>query len=268
MKFDKKNKLLILFGTVLLLLVILAGLWAGHRVNTRLIPTGSVSISSTHSEYLIGEEITVKIQNDFNSTISFENNCPLEPLDVYRYQDTAWVRIHDKTDLDKCEEGEEEEGVPSNGYRLISFAAWPDLFNKAGRYRVVAYVDYYDQLPFTEFEVIKKPKVPEIPSVSNDTPLSSSSSNTINSSIPGGTLEPANSASSQTIKITQGTVVVTYDSSSIYVQSITPAAGYTYEGGRSGKEVEITFKGNDNEVKLELELVNGRIVQKIEQGDD
>lgn len=268
MKFNKKNKRLIIIGSVILLVIVVVGLWAGLRVKTRLIPNGNVSLSSTYSKYIVGEDISVNINNDFNSTIYFDNNCPDEPLDVYRLENTTWVRIHAKADENKCQQNTNKEGIPPNEARDVSFAAWPDLFSEPGKYRVVAYVEYYDQLPFTDFEVIIKPKIPEIPKISTSNPASSSSS-TNPSSNSGLTMPTTNSSStpsnkSQTIKIAQGTVIVTYDNNAIYVQSITPASGYTYEGGRSGKEVEITFKSSSSEVKLELELKNGKIVQELE----
>ena len=48
-------------------------------------------------------------------------------------------------------------GLPKNS---ASFANWPRLFDKAGKYRIVAYVQYYNLVPYSDIEIIEKPTAP------------------------------------------------------------------------------------------------------------
>ena len=143
---------------VVLILIVLFGL---HKVvdgiQTHSFPAGNVQLSVPYSEYLVGEVVTFTIKNNFNSPIHIINSCPAEPLNVYRQDGSAWVRIHDVALSGDCPTENRQITVAANGSVNGNFAAWPNLFKVPGRYRVVAYVEYYDSLPYQEFEVSAVP---------------------------------------------------------------------------------------------------------------
>lgn len=265
---NKKNLVVIIIGSILLIIILLILFIVGSRIHTKIIPAGNVTLETEYSKYLLGEEIKFTIKNNFNSTIYLENNCPTEPLDVFKYQDTKWVRIHDLANTKDCTKDDRNIKIPANEIRIASFAKWPKLFSTPGLYRIVANVGYYNQLPYHDFKVIAKP---EIPLVNTNLNSSSPKQSTVTSpaiSQPTNQVSPVISdRKSKIITINEGVVNIQYDNNVIYVLSITPASGYTYEGGQSGREVEIHFKNSSNEVKLELRVVNGQVVSNVENND-
>lgn len=272
MSFNKKYIVVSSAGILILLTITGVFLYLGSKISTKIIPQGKIELSTQYSKYLVGEEIKFKITNNFNSPIRLENNCPQEPLDVYRNENGKWVHLHAKADNRVCDKGVQYVAVGANSSTESSLGNWQSIFDKPGIYRLVAYVEYYNQLPYSDFEIIEKPKIS-----TNSPNGSSATTKTVNSNV-GSSINsqqntttatplpsPSSNRKSQTVSIPEGSVKIEYDSSRIYVISITPASGYIYEGGQSGSKVEVTFKGNGSEVQLQLALVNGQIVQKIER---
>lgn len=241
------------------------------RLRSRSLPSGSVKIMTDYSTYLAGEEVAFSVTNLYSGTIQINNSCPNEPLDVFRLENGVWVRIHDQTAND-CEDQDRHISIPANSSVHSSFANWPHLFEKPGKYRIAIYVDYYDSLPYTDFEVIEKPIAPEIPALVEkvaptitQSAVDSYSDTSVTTPTTTTSQSTTEALSSKTITLSGvGSVYVEYSTSMIYVRSITPASGYLYEGGGSGSRVEITFKGGGNETQLQLSLRNGQLVQKVE----
>ncbi|MDO8265964.1 MAG: hypothetical protein Q7T41_03410 [Candidatus Saccharibacteria bacterium] len=261
----------------ILMLVLATFNYLGSKIHTRSIPSGSITLTTDYAKYLVGDTVSFTITNNFNSTIYVNNNCPDEPLEIYKYQTNGtWVQVHDEKITSECKDSDRQIIISANDSVTGNFSRWPNLFKEPGRYRVVAYVDYYNELPYQDFEVVEKPAVPEIPepttesvvlpspTTSNGTSTGSgtNTSTSQNQSQTGSTEE--SSPETQTVSISAGDVVVSIDGTYITVISVTPQNGYTsYEGGRSGTNVEITFKGN-GETQLQLSVRNGQLVTKIE----
>lgn len=235
------------------------------KMQTRALPSGSIALSTEYSQYLLGEEIRFVITNNYNSPIYVRNSCPNEPLEVYKLEGEKWIRQHDTATEKECTMSDRSIEIAAQTQLTSNFNSWPHLFDKPGKYRIATYIDYYDSIPYTDFEVVEKPAV--TPAASNASTPAASLSQTSTNTTSQASATPESSApalQSKTITLSQGDVMVEYSSSTIYVRSISPASGYTYEGGGNGKSVEITFKGKGKEVQLQLSLRNGQIVQKIE----
>ncbi|MEP7204581.1 MAG: hypothetical protein ABI716_00110 [Candidatus Saccharibacteria bacterium] len=143
------------------LLIVIGGLYAvAFRIQTHSLPVGQVELSIPYSKYLVGEPITFTVKNNFNSPVYVLNKCPVEPLNVYRLENNRWLRIHDQAFKDDCPIESRQVTIPANSSVDGNFADWPNLFKTPGKYRVVAYVEYYNALPYQEFEVITKPVPP------------------------------------------------------------------------------------------------------------
>jgi hypothetical protein len=262
----------------ILILVLATFNYLGSRIHTRSIPSGSISLTTDYAKYLVGDTVSFTIQNNFNSTIYVNNNCPDEPLEIYKYQTNGtWTQVHDEKITSECKDSDRQIVIAPNDSVTGNFSRWPDLFKEPGRYRIVAYVEYYNELPYQDFEVIEKPAVPEIPVPESETVVlptpstpdstsTSSNTNTSTSENSSQTDEDEESTTeTQTVTVDNvGRVVVSIDGTYITVISVTPTNGYTsYEGGRSGTNVEITFKGN-GETQLQLSVVNGQLKSKVE----
>jgi len=244
---------------------------AADKIKTHTLPTGKVELKIPYSKYLVGETISFQLKNDFNSPIYVINNCPNEPLAVYRKESNGWMRIHDQASDDDCPDEKRQVSVPANGLVNGTFSAWHNLFNKPGKYRVVAFVEYYNALPYQEFEIIEPPvKQSAAPSSSSTQESESqddeSSTTPVQQSLP--TPAPITKKQSKTIPTNRGSISVEYDTTNIYVISIAPASGCSYEGGSSGPQVQVTFKCPSGETQVQLNMVNGQLVPTIESGED
>ena len=143
---------------VVIVAAVLFGLYqVAASMQTHTLPAGDIQLSVPYSKYLVGEPITFSIKNNYNSTIYILNDCPNEPLNVYKLVGTVWTRAHDVADISECSNQNRMIEVGANGSAGGSFTPWRNLFATPGKYRIVAYVEYYDALPYQEFEVIDKP---------------------------------------------------------------------------------------------------------------
>lgn len=263
-----------------ILTVFLIGMYqVTSRIRTHSLPSGEIQLAIPYSKYVVGEIVTYSLQNNFNSPVYILNKCPNEPLAVYRFENNQWVRQHDTASISSCPGKDRQIAVPANGIVNGTFAGWKNLFAKPGKYRVVAYVEYYNALPYQEFEVINPPPAKQPESVSTTPQVQAqpktSSNTTQKPASPPESSDPKTSSDqpaytqkqSKTVTISQGSISVQYDAANIYVISIAPASGCTYEGGKSGRQVEVTFKCSGNETQLQLSIVNGQLTQKVESGD-
>ncbi len=128
---------------------------AANQVRTHTLPTGDVTLSILYSKYVVGESVNFTIKNNYNSSISILNNCPAEPLAVYRQaSDGSWIRQHDYASYGACSTEQRQVSVAAGQSVSGNFDPWPNLFVNPGKYRVVAFVEYYNALPYQEFEVV------------------------------------------------------------------------------------------------------------------
>lgn len=149
------------------------------RIHTYSIPVGSFQLTVPYAKYQVGDTVTFTLKNNFNSTVYVTDDCPSEPLAVYRFDNSTWVRVHDDVSLINCETKDRQIAIAAGGERTGSFADWKNLFTTPGKYRVVAYVDYFDAMPYQDFEVVAAPA----PVVSSTTKTQTNSSTSTTSTI-------------------------------------------------------------------------------------
>jgi plastocyanin len=159
---------------IALAVVVAFGLYqAANHIRTHTLPVGQVQLSVPYSKYLVGEPITFTIKNNYNSPIYVANQCPAEPLDVYRQEAGVWVRLHDTATLSDCTDEQRQILVPPNAAVNGNFNAWRNLFSRPGKYRVVVFVEHYNALPYQDFEIITKPApAPALAPISTTAPNS------------------------------------------------------------------------------------------------
>lgn len=147
---------------VAIIIAILAGLyWLGTTLRAYTIPEGTVELDIPYSKYLVGETITFSVKNNFTSSVTILNDCPEEPLAVYRKESGAWKRIHTEASI-VCSESMRTIVLKPGETRTGSFAHWKKLFTTPGNYRVALFVEYFDTVSYQDFEVIKKPVVKKV----------------------------------------------------------------------------------------------------------
>ena len=291
--FVRKKRIQYISATITILILIALLIWLlnflGSRIHSRSIPSGSITLSVQYTKYVVGEDVNFTVVNNYNSDIYINNTCPSEPLEVFKYDGTKWQQIHDVIEEKDCKDTDRQISIKSGQSVTGSFARWKNLFKTPGLYRVAAYVNYYSELPFQDFEIVERPVIPAIPEIPTTTSSSGSnntnsnyqassrtSSNNDNEESNNSTPTSQNNSSSNnnttqpttqlvTAKsgsTTAGIIEVSLNGNYITVVSVTPnsSAGYTsYEGGRSGTSEEITFKGGGKELQVQLRVVNGSL---------
>ena len=150
----------ILIYIIILSAVTYLSVLAATGIKTRILPSGSVQLSLPYSKYVVGESISFSIKNNFNSSIYVINNCPTEPLAVYYKQNDKWVRQHEKASEEDCSDGQRQVSVKPGDTVNGNFNDWPNLFLQPGQYRIVAFVEYYNSLPYQDIEVIAESTLP------------------------------------------------------------------------------------------------------------
>jgi len=162
----------IVYISIIAIIVAVAGVSAS-QLRTHIIPTGTIQLSVPYSKYVVGETVSFSIKNNYNSSIYVINKCPQEPLAVYRQENNKWVRQHDYALEENCPEEQRQVITVAGGTVNGNFAAWPNLFLKPGKYRIVAFVEYYNALPYQDIEVIAGTSKTNM--TSQQTPVTSSS---------------------------------------------------------------------------------------------
>lgn len=139
----------VLFGLMVGLLY-----WVGNQFRTHTLPVGTINVNVSQSQYIVGEPVIFTIQNNLNTSIYATNECPTEPLDVYKLVNQKWQRVSDTTDVQSCQNEPRQITTPANSSVTGSFAAWPKLFDSPGTYRLVAVINNYTGLPYIDFNLI------------------------------------------------------------------------------------------------------------------
>jgi hypothetical protein len=253
-----------------LTLAVLGGSYAMvSRIRTYSLPTGGVQLSVPYSTYITGETVSFTVKNNFNSAIYINNGCPSEPLSVYRFENNAWVRIHATTALTNCASQERTVKVPANSAMTATFANWPTLFASPGKYRLVMQVQYYNALPYQDFEVITPP-APFVASKSSSavataTPGSSSATSSGGSTKTGSTNNNTTSTTTATPSGTNPTPTPTPapapasnpQTYTLYVNSAGNYATTTFNLN-VGDSIKIIYqKPYSNEVRTHFTPING-----------
>lgn len=250
--------------------------YIGSTYQTKTLPSGKLSLTTPYTNYLATDEITFTITNNFNSTIVFKNNCPQEPLVVYRWDGNAWKRIHAMADPLTCVGKKSTIEVPSGASVTGTFKSVQSLFSQPGYYRIVAYVDALNSMAYRDIRIVDTPIPPEIPvavaPTQNNTSTSRqrSSTGTSGSSAPAPTTPPPSPPALQSISLTHaaGTINLDYSATTLFFKSVTFNAGSgcsSYEKNRSsGTSIEINFKCAGGETQIVVYISGGTVYQNCE----
>lgn len=132
-----------------------------------VLPSGSIELLVSKTKYQLGEVVEFTVVNHFPTTIYVTNQCPGEPLNVYRWQDKKWIQIHDtsKDEGGECSSQERDVGIMPEGSRGYNFKDWPNLFKNPGVYRIAMLVQHSNNIFFKDFIVLEPAEVVERKSV-------------------------------------------------------------------------------------------------------
>lgn len=128
------------------------------------LPSGHIELKLDKVEYQLGENINFQVVNHFPVGIYVINQCPSEPLYVFRWENDEWIQIHDKVeDADsECYLEPRNILINSEGGREYDFHEWPNLFKDPGVYRIALAIEGYDDIPFQDFKILEPVETIEI----------------------------------------------------------------------------------------------------------
>jgi len=117
----------------------------------------SFEFTSIKEEYHPGDKVLLTLSNHTKETVSFTNDCPKEPLDIYRKAGAEWQKLESETHengLLSCEEGE-VIGLPAGQSYVFNYAPWnEELFTTAAKYKAEAVLkNTTKEVPQEETEV-------------------------------------------------------------------------------------------------------------------
>lgn len=125
-------------------------------------PVGSIELKVSKTRYKPGETVSFSVVNHFPTTIYVNNDCPEEPLDIYKWQNKQWTQIHEDSNEDGvCHKQPRRVAVSPNSSLTYNFKDWPGLFKDPGVYRIVMKIEHYKGYPFQDFVVLKPQEVIE-----------------------------------------------------------------------------------------------------------
>ncbi len=114
---------------------------------------GSVQLTTSKQQYAMNENIKFTLSNQTANTVTVLNNCPNEPLEVYRLESGQWTRLHQSTYASKCLKAPRSYEIAPNARVSATYRYWQELFSVPGQYRLTAPLDGYDSKPSVEFVV-------------------------------------------------------------------------------------------------------------------
>jgi len=114
-----------------------------------------ISMASDHNTYTIGQDVALTLSNASKQNVYVVNRCPSEPLMVYRQVGTTWVNIVATTNASKCIGEPHDYKIAANTSLKINYNYWPNLFDTAGTYRIIAPIESFDVGPSVTFTVQK-----------------------------------------------------------------------------------------------------------------
>lgn len=166
----------VLFYIVLFSGFVYVGMKVYNEHNEDNLPSGHIVLSVGKEKYQLKDKITFQIENNFPNTIYVINNCPEEPLNVYKWVDNNWKQIHDtaKDKNSNCYKQPRRIAIGARSSIKYDFEDWPNLFKEPGVYRLVMKLDHYDDLPYRDFVILKPAKIIEVDN--NDTSAQTSPS--------------------------------------------------------------------------------------------
>lgn len=120
--------------------------------------TGNVVMTTTRTEYSRHQTVTVHVRNNTSEAIKIPDECPAEPMNVYRYEDADWVQRSVSPDLDCKETADiiinpgQEVSIPYDNWNYA-------LFSDMGRFRIELPVEIDDEervYSSNEFRIVKE----------------------------------------------------------------------------------------------------------------
>jgi len=119
------------------------------------LPASGLVLTVEKFQYKPGETVRFTLRSNLDQTVYITNNCPDQPLEVYRNENGQWQQLHSATDAAKCQGEPRSYPVAPHAEVSATYRYWPDLFTQPGHYRLQAPIEQYQDKPTVEFDVLQ-----------------------------------------------------------------------------------------------------------------
>jgi hypothetical protein len=121
------------------------------------LPSGYIDLKISKEYYELDEPVEFTVVNHFPTKIYVSNQCPKEPLHVFKWADDSWTQLHEEAvgGESKCINQPRSVEIAAEGSRTYNFNDWPNLFKDPGVYRIVMAVDHSPDLVYQDFQVLE-----------------------------------------------------------------------------------------------------------------
>ena len=154
-RFRPRRKAMWVAFFVTLLLIVVAAFEIGRLTMTDSLDDVAVIVEVNRDTYQVNEVPRFTIINTTSRTLHVPNNCPDEPLNVFRSEGGKWLQVHDQADsAAKCQYEPRSYVIAPKARVSASYLFWPRLFSKPGRYRIEVPIEGVTDRPRVEFDVV------------------------------------------------------------------------------------------------------------------
>ncbi len=130
----KKNFLVIL-AIFTLFALFSRGCGGGNTSIDTTLAENDLGLATNKIEYAYGKEVKVTLKNNFEEDVLIVNDCPSEPLDVFKYKNGEWLQMEATYELE-CVDQESYTILPGEELNL-SYQNWTyGVFDEIGRYQI------------------------------------------------------------------------------------------------------------------------------------
>src|SRR5665213_417620 len=132
----KANIVRYLSPLVVITVCVFLGYNATRNILAAPVPASGIGVSVGQPQYKVGQDVTVTLSNATPNNVYVTNNCPNEPLAVYKLENNSWVAINAATNISKCADEPRNYEIPADRSIKTDYRYWPGLFAQAGHYRI------------------------------------------------------------------------------------------------------------------------------------
>lgn len=162
---SKKNKIIIALMFAAVLIISATAFFTAKKLNPDFnfyelirprLPDNALEIIFSKPQYILNEEIFFGVLNKTNQTLRVENECPGEPLEVYRLENNVWMHLKNQAKI-MCKSTKD---IVIQPYELkgSSYLPWQGvIFSVPGKYKIELRVEGYGNKFEKEFEIAARP---------------------------------------------------------------------------------------------------------------
>lgn len=108
----------------------------GKAAVDTVLTTGDIGMKASATEYVIGSDIRVQLQNNTATTLTLSSRCPDALLDVYRFSSDGYVKVENTVTDRDCSKAADLTVEPGKTSTVSLLDYSYSLFGETGKYKI------------------------------------------------------------------------------------------------------------------------------------